>query len=37
VACSCDHGNEPSGSMEGGEFLDHLSDYQFLKKTAPQS
>jgi len=22
VAGSCEHGNEPSGSMKGGEFLD---------------
>jgi len=22
----CEHGNETSGSMEGGEFLDRLSD-----------
>jgi hypothetical protein len=26
VAGYCDHGNEPSGSMKGGEFLDRLSD-----------
>jgi hypothetical protein len=23
---SCEHGNEPSGYMKGGEFLDQLSD-----------
>jgi hypothetical protein len=23
----CVHGNEPSGSIKGGEFLDSLSDY----------
>jgi hypothetical protein len=23
----CEHGNEPSGSIEGGEFLDNMSDY----------
>jgi hypothetical protein len=22
----CEHGNEPSGSIKGGEFLDWLSD-----------
>jgi hypothetical protein len=29
---SCEHGNEPSGSIKGGEFLDKLSDCQLLKK-----
>jgi hypothetical protein len=24
---SSEHGNEPSGSMKGGELLDQLSDY----------
>jgi hypothetical protein len=24
---SCGHGNEPSGSIKGGEFLDSLIDY----------
>jgi hypothetical protein len=28
----CEHGNEPSGSTEGGEFLDYLNDYKLLKK-----
>jgi hypothetical protein len=28
----CEHGNEPSGYMKGGEFLDRLSDYYLLKK-----
>jgi hypothetical protein len=32
VAGSCEHGNEPSGSIKGGKFLDWLSDYQLLKK-----
>jgi len=32
VAYSCEHGNEPSSSVKGGEFLDQLSDYQLLKK-----
>jgi len=26
VAGSFEHGNEPSGSIKDGEFLDHLSD-----------
>jgi hypothetical protein len=25
VAGSCEHGNEPSGSVKCGEFLDYLS------------
>jgi hypothetical protein len=29
---SFEHGNEPAGSIKGGEFLDHMSDYQILKK-----
>jgi hypothetical protein len=32
VAGSCEHGNEPSGSIKGGELADQLSDYQLLKK-----
>jgi hypothetical protein len=28
----CEHGNEPSGSIKGGEFLDQLNDCQLLKK-----
>jgi len=31
-AGSCEHGNEPLGSMKGGEFLDGLSDYLLPKK-----
>jgi hypothetical protein len=27
VAGCCEHSNEPSGSIKGGEFLDKLSDY----------
>jgi hypothetical protein len=23
----CEHGNEPSGSIKDGEFLDYLNDY----------
>jgi hypothetical protein len=32
VAGCCEHGNEISDSIKGGEFLDQLSDYQLLKK-----
>jgi len=32
VASSCEHGNEPSGSIMSGELSDHLRDYQLLKK-----
>jgi hypothetical protein len=28
---SCEHGNEPSGSIKDGKLLDELNDYQFLK------
>jgi hypothetical protein len=31
VACFCEHGNEASGSIRHGEFLDKLSDYFFKK------
>jgi hypothetical protein len=27
------HGNGPSGSIKGGEFLDQLRNYHFVKKT----
>jgi len=27
VAGSCEHGNEPSGSINCGKFLEQLSDY----------
>jgi len=27
VAGSCEHSNEPSGSIKGGEFLDQVSNY----------
>jgi len=34
----CECGNEPSGSVKGGEFLVWLSDCQLLKKDfAPRS
>jgi hypothetical protein len=32
MASSCGHGNEPSGSVKGEEFLDYLSDCELLKK-----
>jgi hypothetical protein len=32
MAGSCEHGNESSGSINGGEFPDQLRDYQLLKK-----
>jgi hypothetical protein len=33
-----ENGNEPSGSIKGGEFLDSLSDYQLLNEdSAPWS
>jgi hypothetical protein len=28
---SCEHGNETSGYIKGGEFLDYLSDHQLFK------
>jgi hypothetical protein len=31
VAGSCEHGNEPSGSIRGGEVPDRLSDHHLLK------
>jgi hypothetical protein len=31
VAGCCEHGNELSGSIKGGEFLDQISDYYLLK------
>jgi hypothetical protein len=32
LAVPSEHGNEISGSVKGGEFLDKLSDYQLLKE-----
>ena len=32
VADACECGNEPSGSMKCGEFLDQLQTSQLLKK-----
>jgi hypothetical protein len=38
VAVPCEHCNEPSGSIKGGEFLDQLNDYYLLKMdSAPWS
>jgi hypothetical protein len=38
VVGSCDHGDEPSGSIKGGELLDQQSDYHLLKEnSAPWS
>jgi hypothetical protein len=31
-----EHGNEPSGSIKGGEFLAKLSDCQLFKKDSAQ-
>jgi hypothetical protein len=36
LAGSCEHGNEPSGSIKGEEFLDYLSDQELLKKDSTQ-
>jgi hypothetical protein len=36
VAGSCEHDNEPSGSIKGGDFLYKLSDCQFLKKDSAE-
>jgi hypothetical protein len=33
---SFEHGNKPSDSIKGREFLDQLSDYQLLKKVSAQ-
>jgi hypothetical protein len=32
MASSCEHCNEPPGSIKSGEFLDQLSDYLLVKK-----
>jgi hypothetical protein len=32
VAGSCEHGDEPSGSIEGGEFLDMLYIMELVKR-----
>jgi hypothetical protein len=33
VAGSCEHGNEPSGSIKVGEFLDYLNFYWLSRMT----
>jgi hypothetical protein len=33
VAAPCEHDNEPSGSIRGGEFLDKPSDFNFSRRT----
>jgi hypothetical protein len=35
VAGPCEHGNEPSGLIKGGDYLDWMSDCQLLKDSAP--
>jgi hypothetical protein len=37
MAGSCEHGNEPSGSMKFSEILEWLSDWQLLKKDSSPS
>jgi hypothetical protein len=37
VAGSCEHCNESSDSIKGGEFLDQLTDCQHRKDSAPWS
>jgi hypothetical protein len=38
MASSCEHGNEPPGSIKGGEFLEYPSYYLLLKNdSAPLS
>jgi hypothetical protein len=34
VAGPCGYGNELSGSINGGEFSDQLSDYQLLERNS---
>jgi hypothetical protein len=33
AAGSCEHGNEPSGSIKLVKFIDQLDDYQFSRRT----
>lgn len=33
MVSSCEHGQEGSTSIKGGEFLSQLNDYQLLKKS----
>jgi hypothetical protein len=37
IVASCEHNNEPLGSIKGGEFLDQMSNCQLLKDSAPRS
>jgi hypothetical protein len=37
VAGSCGHANDPSGSVDDGQFLNKLIDYHLRKKSAPWS
>jgi hypothetical protein len=37
VEGSCEHGNEPSGSIKCLEFPEYLSDWRLLKDSAPYS
>jgi hypothetical protein len=32
VSGCCEHGNEPSMFIKGGEFLDQMNKYKFSKK-----
>jgi len=32
VVGSCEHGNEPSGSLKGGEFLDYEAPVSFSRR-----
>jgi hypothetical protein len=32
VAGCCEHGNDPSGSIKSGKYLDQLRDYWLVKK-----
>jgi hypothetical protein len=32
LAGFCEHGNEPSGYIKGGEFIEELSDFWLIKK-----
>jgi hypothetical protein len=36
VAGSYEHGNGPSGSIKGRQFLDQLSDFQYFKNDPAQ-
>jgi hypothetical protein len=36
--CSCEHGDEPQGSIKGREFLNYMSEYWLLNRgSAPFS